>query len=161
MINHAHVHGPSMMMMGVRLFASFFFVLLLFLGAVALIRYLQRRAPSLRRENRDSIEILTSCTLAPKTTLSVVSVKGEQFLIGVTPSSVNLLSRLGTGETRQDCSAAPLKAEKRSPSDRTDPMDFPKGDQKGFDDLLKETVGRLKDVRETREPSSNGRRWSV
>jgi flagellar protein FliO/FliZ len=161
MSNHAHVHGPSMMMMGVRLFASFFVVLLLFVGAVALVRYLQRRAPSLRRENRDSIEILTSCSLAPKTTLSVVSVKGEQFLIGVTPNSVNLLSRLGGGEGGADLSSAPIPSEKRSPSERTDPIDFSKSDQKGFDHLLKETVGRLKDVRETRETPSNGRRWSV
>lgn len=161
MISHAHAHGPSMMMMGVRLFASFFFVLVLFLGAVALIRYLQRRAPSLRRENRDSIEILTSCTLAPKTTLSVVSVKGEQFLLGVTPNSVNLLSRLGAGESFQGVSPVASPAEKKSSSERSDHTDFSKGDQKGFDHLLKETVGRLKDVREPREQSPNGRKWSV
>ncbi len=158
MTSHVHAHAPSMLMMGVRLFASFFFVLLLFLGAVALIRYLQRRSPSLRRENRDSIEVLTSCTLAPKTTLSVVSIKGEQFLIGVTPTSVNLVSRLGGGENAQGLAPVPSQSEKRPPSDRPDLPDFPKGDQKGFDHLLKETVGRLKDGR---EPSSSGRRWSV
>ena len=158
MINHVHAHAPSMMMMGVRLFASFFFVLLLFLGAVALIRYLQRKAPSLRRENRDSIEVLTSCTLAPKTTLSVVSVKGEQFLIGVTPTSVNLLSRLGGGEVGQGVAGVPVQPEKRSSPDRSEETDFSKGESKGFDHLLKETASRL---REGRESSTNGRRWSV
>ncbi len=161
MLTHAHSHAPSMMMMGIRLFASFFFVLLLFLGAVWLIRTLQRKAPSLRRENRDTIEVLTSCILAPKTTLSVVLVRGEQFLIGVTPTSINLVSRLGSNEPSVRPADSAEMIRRPSPP-VTEPADLSRHtDEKGFDHLLKETIGRLRDRDSAAASSSTGRRWSV
>lgn len=97
-MNPVHAHHTSILWVGGRLVGSLLLVVVLFLGAVWLLRFLQKKTLSGGSSSKkEAISVRTTIALAPKTTLSVISVGEESFLIGVTPQSVSLLSRLSNG----------------------------------------------------------------
>ena len=80
-------HHPSLLWMGGRLVLSLMVVLALFLGAVWVVRQLQRKTRTIRAASREEIRILQTVVVAPKSTVSVVKVGEESFLLGVTPQT--------------------------------------------------------------------------
>ncbi len=166
-------HHPSLLWMGGRLVLSLLVVLALFLGAVWVVRQLQRKTRNIRLSSKDEIRILQTVVVAPKSTVSVVKVGEESFLLGVTPQTISLLARLGGGDRRENLSreyqerpVEPLRSPQpgRSPA-RPEPKDdvereaiTQKDDR--FESVVEEALSRIRRNQASRE-GDGGRRWSV
>ncbi|MHB1285239.1 MAG: FliO/MopB family protein [Leptospirales bacterium] len=178
-MNPGHVHHASLLWVGGRLLGSLLLVVVLFLGAVWLLRFLQRKTLTGGSSSREMISVRTSCTLAPKTTLSVVSVGGESFLIGVTPQSISLLARLSDGsEDRRPAETTrgavrtefvpagqtgPFVQEDRRGPESVSPRPVPEASQdpeSNFEHLVQGALEKIRKGRQERETPS-GRKWSV
>ena len=166
-------HHPSLFWMGGRLVLSLMVVLALFLGTVWIVRQLQRKTRTIRSSSREEIRILQTVVVAPKSTVSVVRVGEDSFLLGVTPQTISLLARLGGGHgqeklsrEQQEMSSEPLPSPQtlRSPV-RSDPKDGPdhaehrKKDDR-FESVVEEALSRIRRTQSSRE-GDGGRRWSV
>lgn len=174
-MNPVHAHHASLLWVGGRLILSLVVVLALFMGAVWLLRFLQKRSQSVKGGPGTLIEIRTTCALAPKTSLSVVAVGEETFLIGVTPQGVSLLARLG-GESRpgaremteERATPEPTRSEAgagRNPISRPAAAPFipepVKAPEESFENLVLEALNKIKEGRMNRESPGGARRWSV
>ncbi len=178
-MNPGHVHHVSLLWVGGRLLGSLLLVVVLFLGAVWLLRFLQRKTLSGGSSSREMISVRTSCTLAPKTTLSVVSVGEESFLIGVTPQSISLLARLSGGtEDRRTAEmirgavrmepvpsgqTGPLAQEDRRSPESVSSRSVPEPSleqESNFEHLVQGALEKIRKGRQERETPS-GRKWSV
>ncbi len=174
-MNPVHAHHASLLWVGGRLLGSLLLVVVLFLGAVWLLRFLQKKTLSGGSSPKEMIAVRTTCSLAPKTTLSVVSVGEESFLIGVTPQSVSLLARLSGGPEDRRPEAAlqssagtevpPVERDERRSPDRTAPRYAPDSSPKpeeNFEDLVSGALEKIRKGRQDRGTSSSAsRRWSV
>ncbi|AIA31419.1 flagellar biosynthetic protein FliO [Leptospirillum ferriphilum] len=166
-------HHPSLLWMGGKLVLSLVVVLALFLGAVWVVRQLQRKTRTIRSASRDEIRILQTVVVAPKSTVSVVRVGEESFLLGVTPQTISLLARLGgvrgpedPVRDRQDLLSEPLSTSRTlHAGGRTDsredagPEDRQKKDDR-FESVVEEALSRIRRTQSSRE-GDGGRRWSV
>ena len=174
-MNPVNAHHASLLWVGGRLVLSLIVVLVLFMGAVWLLRFLQKRSRSSRSGPGTLIEIRTTCALAPKTSLSVVAVGDEAFLIGVTPQGVSLLARLGgksRPKTRETVEERAIQETVRSevPAGRN-PMprqvaasaipEPVKAPEESFESLVIEALNKIKEGRMNRESPGGVRRWSV
>ncbi|MHB1605323.1 MAG: flagellar biosynthetic protein FliO [Leptospirales bacterium] len=191
-MNPVHAHHTSLLWVAGRLVGSLLLVVVLFLGAVWLLRFLQKKTQGGSSSSKnESISVRTTVALAPKTTLSVVSVGEESFLIGVTPQSVSLLSRLSSGreEARppgepqrfarlEEVSVSPTLDRPGEPMDRrtperpvpryapgppSAPPELRKEDQEeNFENLVQGALDKIRKGRKDRDGSSpSSRRWSV
>ncbi len=166
-------HHPSLLWMGGKLVLSLVVVLGLFLGAVWVVRQLQRKTRTIRSTSRDEIRILQTVVVAPKSTVSVVRVGEESFLLGVTPQTISLLARLGGVKGPEDLLRDKLDVPSESPSSsrtlhsgiRTDSReeagreDRRKKDDR-FESVVEEALSRIRQNQSSRE-GDGGRRWSV
>ena len=163
-------HHPSLLWMGGRLVLSLLVVLALFLGAVWVVRQLQRKTRNIRLSSKDEIRILQTVVVAPKSTVSVVKVGEESFLLGVTPQTISLLARLGEGRENlsrehQERPVESLHSPQPGRPARTEPKDdverepiTQKDDR--FESVVEEALSRIRRNQASRE-GDGGRRWSV
>lgn len=175
-MNPVHAHQASLVWVGGKLVLSLVVVVALFMGAVWLLRFLQKRVGPAKGGPGPSIEIRTTCALAPKTTLSIVAVGEESFLIGVTPQGISLLTRLGDGAPAASPETKPAIEERdpvrsAAPAPRT-PYVQPapqvtvappevRSPEESFENQVLEALNKIKEGRTNRESAGGVRRWSV
>ena len=166
-------HHPSLLWMGGRLVLSLMVVLALFLGAVWVVRQLQRKTRTIRAASREENRILQTVVVAPKSTVSVVKVGEESFLLGVTPQTISLLARLGEPGGREipslekpEKSREPARpAQAGNIPDRSESKGDPGRDGAArkddrFESVVEEALSRIRRTQAVRE-GDGGRRWSV
>lgn len=165
-------HHQSLMWMGGRLALSLLLVLALFLGAVWAIRFLQKKTLAVRSGSEEGIRICQTVVVAPKSTVSVVKVGSESFLLGVTPQNISLLARLGektadespalAGASRDIAAGSRPPVLSASPERVADPevQNRPASREDRFDSVVEEALARIRRGQPERE-GDGGRRWSV
>lgn len=165
-------HHQSLMWMGGRLALSLLLVLALFLGAVWAIRFLQKKTLAVRSGSEEGIRICQTVVVAPKSTVSVVKVGSESFLLGVTPQNISLLARLGdktadespalAGASRDIAAGSRPPVLSASPARVADPevQNRPASREDRFDSVVEEALARIRRGQPERE-GDGGRRWSV
>lgn len=165
-------HHQSLLWMGGRLALSLLLVLALFLGAVWAIRFLQKKTLAVRSGSEEGIRICQTVVVAPKSTVSVVKVGSESFLLGVTPQNISLLARLGdktadespalAGASRDIAAGSRPPVLSASPARVADPevQNRPASREDRFDSVVEEALARIRRGQPERE-GDGGRRWSV
>ena len=165
-------HHQSLLWMGGRLALSLLLVLALFLGAVWAIRFLQKKTMAVRSGSEEGIRICQTVVVAPKSTVSVVKVGSESFLLGVTPQNISLLARLGektadespalAGASRDIAAGSRPPVLSASPARVADPevQNRPASREDRFDSVVEEALARSRRGQPERE-GDGGRRWSV
>lgn len=64
------------------------------LSLYALKRYMNSRDPGRALRSKSVVKVITSSFLGPKKSLTVVEVAGEMIVLGITPTSVNYLTKV-------------------------------------------------------------------
>ena len=79
-------------------------MLFLVLGFLVFVLYFMKRFIVKGRDSKGNvfIKVVSSLHLSPKERIEVIDVSGERIVLGVTPGSINFLTKLGPSKDKEN-----------------------------------------------------------
>ena len=78
-------------------------MLLLVLGFLVFVLYFMKRFLIKGRDSKGNvfIKVVSSLHLSPKERIEVIDVSGERIVLGITPGSINFLTKIGPSKDKE------------------------------------------------------------
>ena len=76
-------------------------MLLLVLGFLVFVLYFMKRFLIKGRDSNVFIKVVSSLHLSPKERIEVIDVSGERIVLGITPGSINFLTKIGPSKDKE------------------------------------------------------------
>ena len=84
---------PQLINTGIKTMAMLFIVL----GVLVLVLYIMKKFMSPKGKGKGEliIKVVSSHHLSPKERVEVIEISGERIVVGITPGSINFLTKIG------------------------------------------------------------------
>jgi flagellar protein FliO/FliZ len=84
---------PELINTGLKTMAMLFIVL----GVLVFVLYIMKKfmLPKKIRKGELNVKVVSSLHLSPKERIEIIEISGERIVVGITPGSINFLTKIG------------------------------------------------------------------